>query len=378
MSSSIVPPGFARPSIPALDNTYGAMMLGTFIGIILYGVNFSPRPTAIYVKAMVTIVFTLETLHSVLVMSMHSVYYYLVKNYFNPVVLFHGSWSINVLALLTGILFPVFFARRLWLINYRFRPLVAFIAILLVAQAGFTIAITVEAFIQPDLTRYEDYSWMISAELGIVLIADVLMTTLLIITFRRSRTGFRSTEQLLNTLITYAICTVYANSLLAVLNSRYFLHTQGKESVSTGPSWSNALPTEFRSHGDKFVSHQNTGSLQETLEIRIASNVMRDIDSAGGEHLDSYELDQFSARDGGLRVPPSVKHSLYNTPGMSLSLSSGCACLNYTSFWPQYDIDDAILYLYSGAGETIPAFLVFATKRPVSKVVFPQLNSGSL
>lgn len=69
--------------------------------------------------------------------------------------------------------------------------------------------------------------WMISAELGIVLIADVLMTALLIITLRGCRTGFRSyvlvglqtaeymprsrishrTEQILNTVITYAICT---------------------------------------------------------------------------------------------------------------------------------------------------------------------------
>ncbi|KAI0656481.1 hypothetical protein C8Q70DRAFT_1108332 [Cubamyces menziesii] len=341
-SSSLMPQGFSRPNIPALDNTYGAMMLGTFIGLILYGVNVHQnyryvrskefKTDSTYVKAMVAIVFTLETLHSVI--AMHSVYYYVVRNYFNPLVLFHGSWSINFLALLTGILFPVcqsFFARRLWLINYRFRPLVAFIAILLVAQAGFTVAITVEAFIQPDLAHYENYSWMISAELGIVLIADVLMTALLIITLRGCRTGFRSTEQILNTVITYAICTglltdtltiisfflavvyphtlladglnvaichLYANTLLAVLNSRYFLHNQGKEGVSTGPSWSNVFKTTvFQSRGDKPMSNQNTGGLQETLEIRIASDAMHGVDSANGaDHPDSYELDHFPSR----------------------------------------------------------------------------------
>ncbi|KAJ8482418.1 hypothetical protein ONZ51_g5392 [Trametes cubensis] len=328
-SSSLMPQGFSRPNIPALDNTYGAMMLGTFIGLILYGVNVHQnyryvrskefKTDSTYVKAMLFFIpdcaahridshpSTLETLHSVI--AMHSVYYYVVRNYFNPLVLFHGSWSINFLALLTGILFPVcqsFFARRLWLINYRFRPLVAFIAILLVAQAGFTVAITVEAqtlrttkttrrvaiynAAHQSMLIFGRSQWMISAELGIVLIADVLMTALLIITLRGCRTGFRSTEQILNTVITYAICTglltdtltiisfflavvyphtlladglnvaichLYANTLLAVLNSRYFLHNQGKEGVSTGPSWSNVFKTTvFQSRGDKPMSNQ--------------------------------------------------------------------------------------------------------------------------
>ncbi|KAI0656489.1 hypothetical protein C8Q70DRAFT_337910 [Cubamyces menziesii] len=334
-SGSSMPPGFALPKIPALDNTYGVMMLGTFIGLILYGVNLHQsyryvrsaefKYDSIYVKVMVTIVLLLETLHSVT--SMHTVYYYVVRNYFNPLVLFHGVWSINLLSLLTGLIIAVcqsFFARRLWMINHRFRPLVAVVIVLLMAEAAISTAVTVEAFIQPDIAHFENYSWMVSVGLGVILLADALLTTLLIITLRRSRTGFHSTEQMLNTLITYTICTGlltefsstltiisfamairYPHTLLAdgmnmcisqpVLNSRHFLKNQGKESVSTGPSRS-ILPT-FHSTGDRFPSNRNIGSLQEVLEIKITSDVMRDHDAGAGistqddaEHTDSYEL----------------------------------------------------------------------------------------
>ncbi|KAI0327021.1 hypothetical protein GY45DRAFT_1174743 [Cubamyces sp. BRFM 1775] len=217
------------PKIPALDNTYGVMMLGTFIGLILYGVNLHQsyryvRSTefkfdSIYVKTMVTVVLLLETLHSVT--SMHTVYYYVVKNYFNPLVLFHGVWSINLLSLLTGMIIAVcqsFFARRLWMINHKFRPLVAFVALLLMAEAALSAAVTVEAFIQPDIAHFENYSWMVSVGLGVILLADGLLTTLLIITLRRSRTGFHSTEQMLNTLITYTICTGLLTDTLTILS----------------------------------------------------------------------------------------------------------------------------------------------------------------
>ncbi|KAH9902430.1 hypothetical protein C8Q73DRAFT_3393 [Cubamyces lactineus] len=210
-SGSLIPSGLALPKIPALDNTYGVMMLGTFIGLILYGVNLHQsyryvrsaefKYDSIYVKVMVTIVLLLETLHSVT--SMHTVYYYVVRNYFNPLVLFHGV---------------CFFARRLWMINHKFRPLVAFVAVLLMAEAALSTAVTVEAFIQPDIVHFENYSWMVSAGLGVILLADALLTTLLIITLRHSRTGFHSTEQMLNTLITYTICTGLLTDTLTILS----------------------------------------------------------------------------------------------------------------------------------------------------------------
>ncbi|KAI1785103.1 hypothetical protein LXA43DRAFT_1066197 [Ganoderma leucocontextum] len=90
------------PKVPPLDNTFGAVLLGTFIGLIFYGITLhqSYRYFRMYpsdlpsLKRLVFFVVILETITSA--MSMHVCYYYLVANYFNPPALLHGMWSIDV------------------------------------------------------------------------------------------------------------------------------------------------------------------------------------------------------------------------------------------------------------------------------------------
>ncbi|KAI0667912.1 hypothetical protein C8Q78DRAFT_304050 [Trametes maxima] len=276
-------PDAAVPLLPPLDNTYGALMVGTFVGSILYGLtlhqvyrytrSLAYKRDSRYVKCMVTVVVLLETWHSAI--GMHAVFWYLTTNYFNPEALFHGVWSINLLSMTIGVIIAIsqsFFARRLWLIDRKFRVFVVFVSILLLGEAAFATALTVEAFIQPDLQHFQNFAWMVDVALGMVLLADGTLTALLIIVLRRRRTGFQSTEAMLNLLVIYTINTglltgtltsisffmgvfyprtliadgmnmciakLYANSLLAALNSRHFVKNHGR-SRSTGLSRSEA------------------------------------------------------------------------------------------------------------------------------------------
>ncbi|KAI1783612.1 hypothetical protein LXA43DRAFT_1102374 [Ganoderma leucocontextum] len=323
-------------ALPALDNTYGAIMLGTFGGLMTYGLTMHQgyrymhlpyyKQDATYIKAMVALVLLIETVHSVL--SMHACYYYFATNYFHPEILFHGSWSINLLPMSTGVVIAVsqsFFARRLFKINPRYAPIVGFVVLLLLGE----LAATVEAFIQPDLLHYQKFSWMISTALGMVIAADGILTVLLTIVLHRSRTGFKSTDSMINVLIMYTINTglltgtistisffmvchafqstleiftelvlqavfypdtliddglnlfaakLYANSLLAVLNSRHFLSSYGKSDYEATPSKISAI------HRSALVSNSSDvpacrdvlANSQHVLDIRVTSESQRD------------------------------------------------------------------------------------------------------
>ncbi|KAI0630989.1 hypothetical protein C8Q77DRAFT_1159709 [Trametes polyzona] len=305
---------------PALDNTFGALLIGTFLGLILYGLTLHQGyrylrfpaydHDSLYIKWTVAAVIILETLHSAL--ALHVCYYYLVSNYFKPQVLLHGTWSANTLPGLTGLIVAVtqaFFARRLFLLHRQYAPVIAFVLLLLLGELGFSIACTVEAFVQPDIFHVQNFQWLSIAALALIIGADGLLTTLLTLVLCKSRTGFKSTDSILNILIFYTInnglltgtltvvslfmaifyphslitdglniciAKAYANSLLSVLNHRHFLRNHGKhvhESAET---------TDVRPHGgyhdtgDTFDHAQATTNSQRVLHIKITRDVVRD------------------------------------------------------------------------------------------------------
>ncbi|KAI0682313.1 hypothetical protein C8T65DRAFT_750653 [Cerioporus squamosus] len=131
-----VAPDDAMPlilQIPALDNTFGAVLLGTFLSLMLYGMTLhqSYRYYRLYpndkawLRGVVSLTIVLETIHMVL--ACHVCYYYLVTNYFKPTALLFGSWSIKLLLICSGCIIIVaqsFFARRVFLVGPQYRLLV--------------------------------------------------------------------------------------------------------------------------------------------------------------------------------------------------------------------------------------------------------------
>ncbi|KAF5327117.1 hypothetical protein D9619_004726 [Psilocybe cf. subviscida] len=84
-----------------LNNTFGALLLGTIISSILYGFtcvqswhyfqNYSDGPL---VKVSIAALWILESLHSAF--SIHAIYYYVILNYMNPGALIKTTWSAAV------------------------------------------------------------------------------------------------------------------------------------------------------------------------------------------------------------------------------------------------------------------------------------------
>ncbi|KAI0822121.1 hypothetical protein BC628DRAFT_698975 [Trametes gibbosa] len=264
------------PQLQSLDDTFGALLIGCFVGFIQYGwtVNqcytyFSAYPNdRRALKSLVATVLVLETFHTIL--CMHICYYYLTTNYFNPAALEKAVWSINLLGVVTGAVILAsqsFFLRRVWMIGQKFRPLVIVAGVLLVGEFGFATAVTVDTFVHPTLHN-NNQAWMNCAGVGMAVLADTILTAALIFSLHRSRTGIRRTDSLIDLLIMYSINTglvtgvtnmlslvfalampdnliyaaivivatkLYANSMLAVLNSRRSLLAD-RTIVHTTPS----------------------------------------------------------------------------------------------------------------------------------------------
>ncbi|KAH9848345.1 hypothetical protein C2E23DRAFT_439283 [Lenzites betulinus] len=313
--------GLLPVAVPALDNTAGALLIGTFLGLILFGVTlhqgyrYTRFPAyerdSVYIKYTVAVVLVLETLHSAL--ALHVCYYYLVTNYFNPLALLkRGPWSANTLPALTGLIVAVtqgFFSRRLFLLNRGYLVVIIFVLILLLGELGFSISCTVEAFRQPDIFDVQKFQWLSISALALIIGADGLLTTLLTVVLCRSRTGFKSTDSILNLLIFYTInnglltgtltivslfmaifyphslitdginiciAKAYANTLLSVLNHRHFLRNYGKATTETSGATDVRPAIGYHDTGEDFHRVQATSNSQRIMHIKITQDIVRD------------------------------------------------------------------------------------------------------
>ncbi|KAI0636119.1 hypothetical protein C8Q77DRAFT_1101616 [Trametes polyzona] len=167
---------------------------------------------------------TVAVLHSVLdalhsIAAIHLNYCNLVKNYFRPDRLIFPPWSLRLEPLLTGVTLiacQIFFARRVYLVNNRYWPLVVIAGVMFLAEFGFATAFTAKAFMLDDIQLLNNYAWMESSGFGVIIAADVVLTSVLVYSLHRKRTGFKHTNSKIDLLIAYAIGTGLATLIFAV------------------------------------------------------------------------------------------------------------------------------------------------------------------
>ncbi|TFK87025.1 hypothetical protein K466DRAFT_599835 [Polyporus arcularius HHB13444] len=275
----------APPELPALDNTYGALFIGTAFGLIIYGVTvhqtyryfrlYPPGRDQPVIFWMVIIIWILETFQTAVIIA--ACYWHLVTNFFNPASLGDSYWATQLLIPTSGVLVIVcesFYARRVWYIGQKSRYIVLLVGCIMLVLLGFTIAATYESFRVP-LHDFPPYDWLFAAMFGLAATSDAILTIALITILLRSRTGFKRTDSTVEVLVIYTINTglvslvfavlaftfsmvlpgnliymgigivsvkLYANCVLAVLNSRRSLSLHGLNGFETTISWSPAAP----------------------------------------------------------------------------------------------------------------------------------------
>ncbi|KAI0750007.1 hypothetical protein C8Q80DRAFT_1269797 [Daedaleopsis nitida] len=214
------PPSTASPGLPEfppLDNTLGAVLVGTAVASMFCGLSIHQtyryfrtyQSDAYYLKIMVSTLCLLDAVHEL--MAIHLCYYYMVTNYFNPVRLQSGVWSLRLIVLVTGVVATIthlFFSRRVFILSVRQRlyPLVA--SILVAAELAFCLTATIVTFIDVTFESFQEHSaWIVYTALGVRVLTDVVLTATLIYYLQRSRTGFTGTDSMIDVLILYAINT---------------------------------------------------------------------------------------------------------------------------------------------------------------------------
>jgi len=258
------PPPMNGPLVD-LRPTYGAIVIGVMFSIGLIGIltaqvwryynNFPKDPK--YLKLIVAYVWLVEILRSSF--SVHGVYYYLVLEWGNPLALSNLVWSSQITLLMSPLIEVVvrfYFAYRVWIISRQNLIVTPFICLL--ALANFSIGVGTWGFSQTD-TKVTDHTDLLrnfgTAGLALSIATDWSISLSLIFFLNKNRSGMSRTNDIINRIVFYTvnlglitsvtdivilvlslwnsatpqlyflaifqvIGNLYANSLMASLNSR--------------------------------------------------------------------------------------------------------------------------------------------------------------
>ncbi|RPD52780.1 hypothetical protein L226DRAFT_562365 [Lentinus tigrinus ALCF2SS1-7] len=213
------------PALPPLDNTLGAILLGTFAGLILQGVlihqsiryfRLYPNDTLL-LKTWVSAVMIIETFNSVL--NVHQCLNMMVVNYYNPLALEEPPvWSIY---LITGVgsaaLTECFFMRRVWLVSPQYRVLVIMTVVLDAAWLGCYLSL-LSRWNAPNLEAFIGKTWLLTLGSGLYGCGDLMITSVLIYVLRKSRTGIKRTNWTLDVLVRYTFTTGFIITFFQVIS----------------------------------------------------------------------------------------------------------------------------------------------------------------
>lgn len=263
-----IPGGFGVTLIAGLASAmlYGITTLQTYV----YYMHYSEDTSVI--KFIVAAIWLLDSLH--VSFMCHTLYYYLIINYGDPMSLLYVVWSFpaslmaNVLAIT---MVQLFFAHQIYhLCRNKMRWIVTVpIVLSVLAHLAFGMVTVIMTLVNNQAsnvsrTRFYTATPAVSA----IVLAEILITTSLCVLLydSGSRSAVPRTKRLLNTLIIYAVnrCLLtllvtvaelivdandqsawtmgldfivgklYANSLLASLNTRQHLRSQGSSPESNG------------------------------------------------------------------------------------------------------------------------------------------------
>ncbi|EGO01615.1 hypothetical protein SERLA73DRAFT_85396 [Serpula lacrymans var. lacrymans S7.3] len=319
----------------ALDNTFGAALIGVVVSATLYGVTcvqtwyyFGQYPNDTwYIKLLVAAVLVSDTIHQILIS--HTIYTYLVTNFGDPAALGDLVWSLIVEVLFNGftaLMVQSFLAMRIWRLSGKSWIATGAVMILVFGEFGCVLAyvgkaLELETFAQ--LGTLKDLSMTVNA---VAAAGDVLIAAILCTLLQNSRTGFRRSDTIINKLILFSINTglltsicavaslisitaapttfiyiafyfclgrLYCNSLLATLNARKGIRGESRgEDVSLSlqglPKTSNTMLTS---------SHSKVGSA-----ARVPNNISIKIDTTHEYMQDEYADSSPSDRDVKLEV----------------------------------------------------------------------------
>ncbi|KAJ7210665.1 hypothetical protein B0H12DRAFT_407629 [Mycena haematopus] len=228
------------------DTSVGVLLLGLFFNTYLYGIctyQFvvymqAKFKDSLWIRAIVGSLFVLDTIHSAV--AIYSGWETCVTNFNNPEALYCKSftnyaiflspsadvgWTIPFTAVatsFTAILTQIFLGHRVFLLTNS-KPLFALIATTSVLGFVFGCIAGIKSGLINAVAKFAPLAPYVTAWLAFQTSADLLITLSLTVALARSKTGFRTTDTIINRLIGGAVRTGFFASIFALADLFSFL-----------------------------------------------------------------------------------------------------------------------------------------------------------
>ncbi|KAL5505087.1 hypothetical protein ACEPAH_7750 [Sanghuangporus vaninii] len=225
-SSSIPATGSSGTGDTSYDNSIGAILIGGFISIFLYGVTCLqvfiyyqryPRDKR-SVKNFVYLIWAIDSFDAVLAVQI--CYYYLVSNYANPLAISSPVWSLKLHVLITSVsdfIVRSLFVRRIYTLSHGNKLIAISILALSVIDLVVGIIITVRAFGIPTFAGLTAVTKLFYLNFATNITADMAVASILSYYLWINRTGSRRTDSLVKKLVLYTVNTGFITVIDALL-----------------------------------------------------------------------------------------------------------------------------------------------------------------
>ncbi|KAL4249314.1 hypothetical protein ABKN59_007023 [Abortiporus biennis] len=209
-----------------LNDTIGALFIGTIITAIFYGVTCdqaftyfiqSKRRDTWILQSLVALLWILNTIDIGFIA--HIVYYYTIKNYDNSAALLSETWTapgFNVLANVNDLFIRGIFIYRVWKLSKNLPvTIILWFGNISISALGFALAARIA--IIGNLTQLDKVGWLLYTQFSLVCVIDTAIALALCIILARMKTGFNRTDSQIQTLMMFSIHTGALTSIVAIV-----------------------------------------------------------------------------------------------------------------------------------------------------------------
>jgi len=196
---------------------FNAVVYGTCI-IQWYNYYTSGHKDPCYTQLLVGWVFFLDTFHTAA--ATYMLWEFVVPNFGNPLIFFHLPWpfpTTPIFICLASVPVQIFLAYRIKGLSHSLLLFIGLVTLSL-AQGACGFAGGILATINPDPTHFTALIPLANAWISIAVFVDVAITLALLCFLRRSKTGFRRTDNVIERLIRTAVETCAIGAIFCIID----------------------------------------------------------------------------------------------------------------------------------------------------------------
>ncbi|CAE6465367.1 unnamed protein product [Rhizoctonia solani] len=318
----------ATPGSPGKPHPLGAILIGTFLNVWLYGILVTQvtlyysvyKRDATWIKLLVAWIMLLDTLNSIF--DMGFVYRYTITLFGNFPAQVHSHWFFHMAPFMTVTIAATTQGFFAWRINRLTgcKWISWGIALVLLVQFVAGTTVTVGAWQVVDFTRFGELKVQISLWLVTSAIADIAITVVLTWYLHTHRTGFPQTEDLIARLIRITVQTGLITTLWALVDLVLYLFVPNSLhllfNLPLPKLYGNALLSTLNARGgwgdDSMQGSKNTtGGISIPMSIKTPRSherqlaVPRDLE---GSRAADYEENSFEMEESSKSQARESKH----------------------------------------------------------------------